>query len=209
MQLAVSTPMRAATTTPRRTSVRAVAAAAAPNKNNNGAPIGGALAVGAAAAALLVAAAGPALAGDLMFDGSSASSAAPAVQGIEVAAVKAAAAAAAAAPKAAATAAAAASSSGLFDSVSDNPGTVAGLAAAGLGLPAGLIALLRRGPKTAPGAKPTSAAAAVEALEADARTTVVDIRSREAVKQYGSPALPKGRRSVSVPFTKVRTRGMG
>jgi len=154
----------------------------------------------AATAAALFAAVGPALAGEaLTFEASKG-----AVQGLDVAAVQAAAA-ALAAPKAAAVAAAASSAgSGLGDLFSDNPVAGAGLVAAGLGLPAGLIALLRGGggSKGAAGAKATGAAQAVEALAAG-RAVLVDIRSKEEVREYGSPKLPAGKKMVSLPFTKV------
>lgn len=159
--------------------------------------------IAAAAAAALLVVAAPALAGEMLsFDASKATGV---VQGLDVEAVKAAAAAAAAAPKAAAVAAAsAAASGGLGDALADvNPATAAGVLAA-LGLPIGIFNLLKgKGGYKAAGLKPTGAAQAVEALAAG-RAVLVDIRSKEEVREYGTPKLPAGAKLVSLPFTKVR-----
>ena len=83
-----------------------------------------------------------------------------------------------------------------------------------LGLPVGIFNLLKgKGGDKAPGLKPTGAAQAVEALAAG-RAVLVDIRSKEEVREYGSPKLPAGKKLVSLPFTKVRgwpdwARGVG
>ena len=94
-----------------------------------------------------------------------------------------------------------------------NPAAAAGVLAA-LGLPVGIFNLLKgKGGDKAPGLKPTGAAQAVEALAAG-RAVLVDIRSKEEVREYGSPKLPAGKKLVSLPFTKVRgwpdwARGVG
>ncbi len=52
---------------------------------------------------------------------------------------------------------------------------------------------------------PTSAARAVEALAEDERVIIVDIRSKESVKEYGTPDIRATKKKLnSVPFTKVK-----
>ena len=60
-------------------------------------------------------------------------------------------------------------------------------------------------PAAGPKAKATRAEKALEALAAEPRTLLVDIRSLADVKAEGSPALGKiPGKAVAVPYTKAR-----
>ncbi len=65
-----------------------------------------------------------------------------------------------------------------------------------------LICLLIGG---ALGVKQVNAAGAVEGLTSDPNTILVDIRSREEVKEQGSPNLSStNKKAITLPFTRVR-----
>lgn len=62
-------------------------------------------------------------------------------------------------------------------------------------------------PASGPKAKATRAEKALEALSAEPRTLLVDIRSTGVVKTKGSPVLGKvAGKTIVVPYTKVRTK---
>jgi len=170
------------------------------NASSSAAAAAGAASIAASLAAL------PAFAGELLtFDPANTAAAyAAATSGAAKGAVGAAAAVAAGA--------AGDASSSVLDALSSvNPLLVAGGAAA-LAIPAALAAVLGGGGGgKGPGkAKPAPVEAVLESL-ADEGTVLVDVRSKESAKQFGSPSLPKGaKRAVSLPFTlKVKATKKG
>ena len=57
------------------------------------------------------------------------------------------------------------------------------------------------------GVKQLSAASALEGLTSDPSTLLVDIRSREDIKEQGSPDLSAAKKkAIALPFTKVQMK---
>lgn len=171
---------------------RSIAVAAkAQSSSSSNKPSGSASASAALIASL--AAGLPASAGDLMnFD--------PANTAAAYAAATSGAAKGAAGAAATAAGIAGDASSGVVDALSSvNPLFVAGGAAA-LVVPAALAALLGGGGAKGK-ARPVPVEAVLESLVEEG-AVLVDVRSKESAKQFGSPSLPKGsKRVVSLPFT--------
>ena len=187
-----------------RSSIAAKASSSASSSSSkkSGASSSSAAAAPLATASLIsLAAALPAFAGELLtFD--------PANTAAAYAAATTKGAAGAAAAAAAAANVAGDASGGLLDALSAvNPLFVAGGAAA-LAVPVALSKILGGvlGGDKGPGKAQAAPVAAVLESLAEEGAVLVDVRSRESAKQFGSPSLPKGsKRAVSLPFT-VKTK---